>query len=65
MPLLALGEATGVLPDQSRDVDEAIALMEELRQEIGDDGAAGEERGEAVGDAPAGEAAGRLRRRRR
>jgi glucose/mannose-6-phosphate isomerase len=36
MPLLALAEATGALPDQSRDVDEAIALMEELRREIGD-----------------------------
>ncbi|HUS82459.1 MAG TPA: bifunctional phosphoglucose/phosphomannose isomerase [Dehalococcoidia bacterium] len=37
MPLLALAEAAGVLPDQSRDVDEAVALMEELRHEIGDD----------------------------
>jgi glucose/mannose-6-phosphate isomerase len=37
MPLLALAEAAHVLPDQSREVDEAIALMEALRQEIGDD----------------------------
>jgi len=36
MPLLALSAAAGVLPDQSLDVDEAIALMESLRQEIGD-----------------------------
>ena len=36
MSLLALAEAAGVLPDQSREVDEAIALMEELRREIGD-----------------------------
>jgi glucose/mannose-6-phosphate isomerase len=36
MPLLALAEEAGVLPDQSRGVDEAVALMEELRQEIGE-----------------------------
>ncbi len=36
MPLLALAASAGVLPDQSRDVDEAITLMEELRQEIDD-----------------------------
>ncbi len=36
MPLLVLAAAAGVLPDQSRDVDEAIALMEELREEIDD-----------------------------
>ena len=34
MPLLALAEAAGVLPDQSRDVEEAVALMGELRQKI-------------------------------
>ncbi len=37
MALLALSEATGALPDSSREVDEAIALMESLRREIGDD----------------------------
>ena len=36
MPLLALSATTGVFPDPSRDVDEAAALMEALRQEIGD-----------------------------
>ena len=36
MPLLALAGEAGVLPDQSRDVDEAVALMEEMRREIGD-----------------------------
>ena len=37
MSLLALVESAGVLPDQSREVDEAIALMESLRREISDD----------------------------
>ncbi len=36
MPVLALSTAAEVLPDPSHDVDEAIALMEELRKEIGD-----------------------------
>jgi glucose/mannose-6-phosphate isomerase len=37
MPLLALAGATGVLPEQSRDVEEALALMEALRREIAGD----------------------------
>lgn len=37
MALLAVARATGVLPDQSREVEEAIWLMEALRREIGDD----------------------------
>jgi glucose/mannose-6-phosphate isomerase len=37
MALLALAGATGVLSDQSAAVEEAIALMESLRREIGDD----------------------------
>ena len=36
MPLLALGQATGLLPDQGGAVAEALSLMEELRQEIGE-----------------------------
>ena len=36
MPLLALGEATGLLPDQGGAVAEALSLMEELRGEIGE-----------------------------
>ncbi len=37
MSLLALAEAAGVLPEQSRAVDEAIAVMEALGREINDD----------------------------
>ena len=37
MALLALAGAAGVLSDQSAAVEEAIALMESLRTEIGDD----------------------------
>jgi len=37
MSLLACVEAAGVLPDQSREVEEALGLMEALRREIGDD----------------------------
>jgi len=34
MPLLALGEAIGLLPDQGAAADEALSLMTELRDEI-------------------------------
>jgi glucose/mannose-6-phosphate isomerase len=37
MSLLALAEAAGVLPEQSRAVDEAIGVMEALGREINDD----------------------------
>ena len=36
MPLLALGQAIRVLPDQTEAVAEALALLEELREEIGE-----------------------------